>query len=77
MATYRLKSEDLYCTICDEYFDTIIDLESHMAQHSAVEKMPEDDSNFIPEITRDDNGRVKPRPYHQGKWQPTADEWGG
>ena len=61
------------CNICEEDYRTKAEFEAHMGKHVAIEKMPADDSNFIPEIQRDENGIVKPRPYRQSSWEPSTD----
>ncbi len=39
----------------------------------ATEKMPPEDSNFIPELELDENGQPKRKPYKQKPYEPFTD----
>lgn len=66
-----------FCAICEVLYATQAEYETHLRQHQVVEKLPAEDSNFIPHVEIDPvTLKAKPRPYQQQPWQ-SATDYGG
>lgn len=65
------------CDICKEEIEGDrydAHLKSHLPNGPiAVEKMSPDDSNFIPEIEKDENGRKRHTQYQQKPYKPLTE----
>lgn len=78
--------DKIYCDLCKQEFDGDqydVHIKSHLSsgpipapasRNIALEKLPPEDSNFIPELEHDPiTGKKKPTPYRQAPYIPSSD----
>lgn len=71
--------ENFYCKICDVRFTRKNDYDNHMHLHNANEAIPvlADSQEFIPEVERDESGKIKPGVFRQRPYKPLSEYEGG
>lgn len=69
----------IYCELCKQDFDSQqydVHIKSHLETGpipAPIEHMPASDSNFIPEVEKDEFGNKKPTSYKQKPYVPLSD----